>query len=100
MTEFSVSAKEKQGLPVQGLLVQEKATIKSVYDEIAGEYDERIPGSAPLTRSLRKPSWSFFSARSPKASVSWIWDAAPGVSRCRLLRPALRSPAWIYPPEC
>ncbi|MBV9160910.1 MAG: class I SAM-dependent methyltransferase [Pseudonocardiales bacterium] len=43
MTEFYVPAEER--LAGQGVPAQEKATIKSVYDEIAGEYDERIPGS-------------------------------------------------------
>lgn len=45
MTEFYVSAEER--LAGQRVPAQEKATIKSVYDEIAGEYDERIPGSGP-----------------------------------------------------
>ncbi|HET9255059.1 MAG TPA: methyltransferase domain-containing protein [Pseudonocardiaceae bacterium] len=43
MTESRVSAEER--FTQQRLPGQEKATVKSVYDDIAGEYDGRIPGS-------------------------------------------------------
>jgi ubiquinone/menaquinone biosynthesis C-methylase UbiE len=44
MTEFYVSADKRR--VDQPAPAQEKATVESVYDEIAGEYDERIPGSS------------------------------------------------------
>jgi ubiquinone/menaquinone biosynthesis C-methylase UbiE len=45
MTTFQVSLEER--LARQRVPEQEKATIRSVYDQIAGEYDERIPGIGP-----------------------------------------------------